>query len=290
MKRLTVDPRVMDILTEEEIAALSLQYIDDKSSWESGTILGKAHYKYLEIKQRAEVFFKMFTEYFNTTAVFIPDIVPIDSKFKEYIQLLILKRYTLKETLELVPNSWKNKQNRYEGILENMMRLSVSSYYQSLMLFNLIIEFDRWNNFRILPPEIQKPSPYKRRLKNELKLKINNMLNITPLALMKVLESYTTTNEDSHYMPICKLSEVDSNKLICKIYKVEKDEYITAEINKYGLYTFQSISDALEFINTIKMLFKEGKRSVVFGQKFWPEFRKAINNSIKADQTQSLAL
>ena len=290
MKRLNVDHRVMDILTDEEVAALSLQYIDDKSSWESGAILGKAHYKYLEIKQRAEVFFKLFTEYFNETSVFIPEIVPIDSKFREYIQYLILQRYTLKETLEVIQTSWKSKQNRYEGILDNMRSLVISSYAESARLYHLILEFDRWNNFRILPPEIQEPSPYKRRLKNELKLKINNMLNISPLALMKVLESYTTSEEDSYFLPICKLSEVEDNRLICKIYRVVKDDYVAAEVYKYGLYTFTSVNDSIEFINIIKTLFKEGKRSVVFGQKFWPEFRKVINNTVKTDKNSKLAL
>ena len=116
------------------------------------------------------------------------------------------------------------------------------------------------------------------------------MLNITPLALMKVLESYTTSDDEFYFMPLCKLSEVEHNKLICKIYKIEKSEYVVGEIFKYGLYAFNTVGEALEFIQTIKMLFKEGKRSVVFGQKFWPEFRRVINNSVKPAEYNNRAL
>jgi hypothetical protein len=40
------------LLTEEEQTALKLQLGLGKSSWQASEIMGKAHYKYLEIKKR----------------------------------------------------------------------------------------------------------------------------------------------------------------------------------------------------------------------------------------------
>lgn len=284
MRETKINPLVMDILTSDEVAALSLQYVDDKSSWESGTILGKAHYKYLEIKQRAEKFFRIFTEYFHSTNVFIPDIVPIEEDFKTYLKLLILKRYTLSECLKQLPNVWSKPIKRYEIITHNMSMLQCSSYYQSSNLYQIILDFDRWNNFRILPPNLQEPSPYKRRLKNEMKTKINNMLNMPHCLLNKVIDSYclsdVTVGDNVLFMPICKISMVDKSKLISRVFVVDNSDHTISEISNRGLYLFKTLEECNIYINNIQSLFKEGKRSVVFGQQFWPEYRKSIHNSV----------
>ena len=50
------------ILIEEEQLALTLHYGPEKSTWQAGEIMKKAHYKYLEIKARGEKFLKIFIE------------------------------------------------------------------------------------------------------------------------------------------------------------------------------------------------------------------------------------
>ena len=54
-----------DCLTEQERA--SLMFIQGKglSTWEAGEILKMSHYKYLELKARAEKLFKLFSDYFE---------------------------------------------------------------------------------------------------------------------------------------------------------------------------------------------------------------------------------
>lgn len=53
-----------------------------------------------------------------------------------------------------------------------MKRLKESEDPWDLDSMRLILEFDRWNNFRILPRMLQQPSAFKRRLNKKDKIYI----------------------------------------------------------------------------------------------------------------------
>jgi len=61
-------------LSETEQRSLFLTLSTGKSSWEAGEMLKISHYKYLEIKERSEEFFKLFTSFLEKhKALFRPD-------------------------------------------------------------------------------------------------------------------------------------------------------------------------------------------------------------------------
>ena len=61
-------------LIDKEQQSLFLQLSESKSSWEAGEILKLSHYKYLEIRERSEKFFRLFSDFFELhTSIFRPD-------------------------------------------------------------------------------------------------------------------------------------------------------------------------------------------------------------------------
>lgn len=66
--------KAWDCLNEIERQSLFLQLSESKSSWEAGEILKLSHYKYLEIRERSEKFFRLFSDFFELhTSIFRPD-------------------------------------------------------------------------------------------------------------------------------------------------------------------------------------------------------------------------
>lgn len=54
-------------LIDKEQQSLFLQLSESKSSWEAGEILKLSHYKYLEIRERSEKFFRLFSDFLRNT-------------------------------------------------------------------------------------------------------------------------------------------------------------------------------------------------------------------------------
>lgn len=62
--------KAWDCLNEIERQSLFLQLSESKSSWEAGEILKLSHYKYLEIRERSEKFFRLFSDFLSYTLLF----------------------------------------------------------------------------------------------------------------------------------------------------------------------------------------------------------------------------
>lgn len=62
--------KAWDCLNEIERQSLFLQLSESKSSWEAGEILKLSHYKYLEIRERSEKFFRLFSDFSSYTLLF----------------------------------------------------------------------------------------------------------------------------------------------------------------------------------------------------------------------------
>src|SRR6478735_5583892 len=92
------------ILTAEEKASLTLQTIENKSTWEAGQILNKSHYKYLEIQKRAEKFFEVFTRHYNLYGKLIPDGLGLNCYFEQYITIAITQRVKIKDIICQIDN------------------------------------------------------------------------------------------------------------------------------------------------------------------------------------------
>ena len=155
------------LLTEEEQTALKLQLGLGKSSWQASEIMGKAHYKYLEIKKRGEKFFKMFQEHFD---YYSDDLIPeecldhLDPDFIEFLIQVIIHRKKVNEAItETKSNRLLVGEIRDKIITKNMAYLRNSDSLEAKSLYNIIMDFDAWNNFRVLPKELQEPHAFTRR-------------------------------------------------------------------------------------------------------------------------------
>ena len=67
------------------------------STWEAGEILKMSHYKYLELKARAEKFFKLFSDYFELHPSLVNPKSPIEPRFRDYIFGAMVKRLPKEE-------------------------------------------------------------------------------------------------------------------------------------------------------------------------------------------------
>lgn len=63
-----------------------------------------------------------------------------------------------------------------KNIERNMKRLKESEDEWDKDTLRLILEFDRWNNFRILPRMLQQPSAFKRRSNKRIRYTSNTYL------------------------------------------------------------------------------------------------------------------
>ena len=280
------------ILIEEEKVALNLSLVEGKSTWESGEIMNKAHYKYLEIRQRAEKFMKIFTDYFNEYDTIIPKYINAPSfttQFKKFIRLSIEERLPIKETVKkLGDENWLISKIRDEEIRKGIKKLRDSKITQDQNLFHLIMDFDRWNNFRILPLDVREPSAFKRRNKQRLKKLVNLSISLNPIAILKLKQIYQVKAKDRvnsfFYLPlICKLDP--SKNCIIQVSKSEKGIKM---INDLLLYGFESERDAKDFIEIITGYTNKEYKHCTEGQKFWPEFRLLTKKAINHDNLQNI--
>ena len=88
------------ILIEEEQLALTLHYGPEKSTWQAGEIMKKAHYKYLEIKARGEKFLKIFIEHYEIYGDLFPDDLIISPSFRKFLDLTIIQRMQVSNAIK----------------------------------------------------------------------------------------------------------------------------------------------------------------------------------------------
>lgn len=158
------------LLLEDEKHALSLHFVSGKSTWEAGEIMGKSHYKYLEILARAKKFLEIFENHFNTFGELFPPEISINPITKKYFEGTMLHRNKVTDVIK----SLKMPELRNFPEREKILRFEYDKWKTSKNLaeqsiLNLILTFDRYNNFRILPKALQEPHAFKRRNKNDHK-------------------------------------------------------------------------------------------------------------------------
>lgn len=264
-------------MTEEERVALSLSINHSKSTWEAGEILGKAHYKYLEIHARAKKFFEMFTVYFKKTGdLLIPEDSEITWDRREFIECIIEERMGYRETIKRIGKtsefSHKLAIKRDTQIIEMMewLRKHPSPIHRDL--HDLIKEFDRWNNFRVLPEAIQEPSAFKRRNKTRLMKHLKNLYALDPFLIdyIKSAKFKAKKTGPKLYLPIF-ISETVKGFDVIEVRDSEQvNKYLSKELK---LYLFKTIDDAEDYGHLVENYMCEAKRTCKIGQKFWPRFR-----------------
>ena len=275
--------RAWDCLLDIERQSLFLQLSSGKSTWEVGTILKVSHYKYLEIRERSEKFFRMFSDFFELhNAIFRPD-SPCEDNFKDYIEGVIEKRLTRKQAALYIGNSVHliNKI-RSRLISRNLNKLKESDNTWDKDTLALIMEFDRWNNFRILPKLLQQPSAYKRRATKRDKIYIKYLLERVPDWIHeKIIErfKYRARPHINKYW-VCLVSPTlypDTNGYF--LLPIRPLEETITEMNRFLLYVFENKEDADTFGFMVSTSIDK-TTEVKMGQKFWPEYRYVIQKAL----------
>ena len=277
------------ILTDEEKTSLSLSLVHNKSTWEAGEIMSKAHYKYLEIKQRAEKFVRLFTDYFSNYEDIIPSYSKLNTHFKEYLRLAIYKRLPLQKIIKKLNNELYDKPKlRDIEIIREVNSLKNSKFTQDQNLFHLIMDFDRWNNFRILPLSIQEPSAFKRRNKHKLRKLVNLFTSLHPLSVLKIKQLYEVKNPKGVnkiiYLPLITIHDLKLTEVI----KIPENEKNIVQMNNLILYIFDKEADAKRFIEILYAYISKDYKHCRDGQRFWPEFRILTKKAINYAQIQNI--
>jgi hypothetical protein len=272
---------VWEVLTDDEKSALMLSINFGKSTWQAGEIMNKAHYKYLEIQARANKFFRMFNEYFQkTNNLKIPEGVHLNPYFKEYILKAVFEREKPKDIINSMGlNPFIVPKAKYRIFKETMDYLGNHEDERHHWLYDLIMDFDRWNNFRILTPNIEEPSAFKRRNKTKLIKHLKNLTQLNSFHIERFSSKFSTKSKvPSKYQFITLLSEEFEGGY--QVIKIKKDSGINDYISKnLRLYTFDEEVDADEYGFIIIKYLSDDKKTCRTGQKFWPRYRKVIEKS-----------
>lgn len=283
--------KAWNCLTEREQQSLFLQLSAQKSTWEAGEILKLSHYKYIEIRERSEKFFKLFTDFFELhESIFRPD-CPCERNFQDYIEGCIEKRLSRKEaSIYTGDSTMQLAKVTTENILRNMKRLSESHNPWDIDTRRLILEFDRWNNARILPGLIQQPSAFKRRANKKDKIYIKYLLRKVPTWKLRRLEARFksplrgTKNKKRYWVALI-------NSVIYpdgyKVIPIKRDFAVLQEFTKFYMYVFEERDMADSFGFMIATYFIKTS-DVKLGQKFWPEYRACIESAVNYNQVNNI--
>ena len=281
-----INKEVWDILNLDEQTALTLSLGHGKSTWESGEILGKAHFKYLEIQKRARKFLEMFTNYFNKYNGLFTEDMNISFAFKEYLQLTMIDRLNIsKATRQMEDTSYLTANKRNKLIIHELDKLKRGNSIPNSDLYSLIMDFDRWNNFRILPLEIQEPSAFKRRNKSRNKKHLKIITSLPKFSVLKLIERYSYSGKYAKsYLPIIS-GCLDGNY---KVIPIRKNITIINEITSIGLFIFDKKELAQNFAKLISDYFIKETMNCKTGQKFWPEFRITLKKAINYGDIENI--
>lgn len=280
-----LNKKAWSLLTEDEKIALNLQFGMQKSSWQSGEIMQKSHYKYLEIKYRAEKFLKMFTEHLNFFEEVIPKEVRGNEEVIMYFRLVIGEREKISKANSILNEKfgYSGIKTREQDIYEQMKKWEISEDAYSQITYNLIKEFDRWNNFRILPKELQEPSAFKRRNKNIHKKHIRISTSIPSISIPKIKQFYGVKPKKAKvYLPVV------CDKRMIHVMEVRDTEVVLNELTQLHLYIFKDKKIAKEYIDLLFHYTEDTKKSCNEGLEFWPKYREIIKNAKNYEPIQKI--
>lgn len=284
-----LDRLAISILTDDEKSALMLQHQHEKSSWEAGEIIGKSHYKYLEIKQRAEKFIRMFQDHFMLyEGELIPDDVRISEEFKEYLMFTIMERQTVSTASANVSGgAYLQAKTRKNAILAEMAKLKQSKRLSEIALYSLIMEFDRYNNFRILPKEIQEPSAFKRRNSTRHKKHLKIMTAVPKYTYYKIIEKYQSTSPNLKSVGWLVILSPEEDQ-VPRVIRINASPENLHRLSEAGFYVFGHSHTAEEFSALVLNYASQTRKDPKRGLQFWPQFRQYIQRAINYDDVNNI--
>jgi len=294
MTKMKFSKKAYNVLTEDERMALNLQIVGGKSSWDAGEIIKRAHYKYLEISQRGKKYLELFTAYFNHFDELIPEEVNMHPGVAEYFNRTMLRRMKVSEAAT---------QKDYPGLLSPIMRdryitmeiekLKQSRSVRAVSLLELIMEFDRHNNFRILPIPLQEPSAFKRRHKNLHKKQIRQVCSLTEDDVEYIRKQYgnegqgnISAQRDKNTLYVSLITDVEAQLYV--VIPVSNKPHVVEYFTKRCFYMFSIMEDAGNLCKAIVQYKNLTVRHCRDGQNFWPYYRSLIKKASNYNELNNL--
>lgn len=275
-----------DCLTKLEQNCLFLNHSQGLSTREAGEILKVTHYKYLELKARSEKFFKLFSDYFQLWPSLVRPDAPLDHRFRDYILGSILKRLPRDEALVYAgDSSWLLVSISRNGIIKNMDRLKKSKNDWDKDLYKLIMEFDRWNNHRILPRLIQAPSAYKRRTNKNDKVYLNFLHRIPDFKIRAMVDMYWRHGKPEHRYYIAMISTTFPEGYT--VVPVKRDPETVKSLTDTKIYIFEDPIDADEFGFMVYNYFAKTE-SISASMDFWKRYREVVQLALNHKEINNM--
>lgn len=282
-----MNKKAFNILRLEEKTSLSLQKVHNKSTWQAGEILERSHYKYLEIKQRAEKFFELFTHHYNTYGKLIPEGLKLNSYVEQYLTLCIEKRLKIRDAVNQIDNPLFQKEKTRDPIMERtILELRNSKSLHAQNLYNVLMDFDKYNNFRILPKSVQEPSAFKRRNKTRFKKHLTISVTLQPYTLFRIKELFQNKKFPFKSPGYVAIAYYPHSSEIIRINANEDNLKLFASIS---MYVFREEQQAQEYKDLIFDYLDQKNRDPKRGLIFWPHFRNLIKESLNYDLVNNLS-
>ena len=268
-----------NILTQEEKMAVTLSLGHKKSSWEAGEIMSKSHYKFLEIVARAEKFLRMFTEFWNKYHGLFPDDLELTKDVQEYLSMAIESRMIPRDIGEKMNNkAFMVISYRDRKMDDQLWILKKSSKEWDKDFLDLILEFDRWNNFRILPKYWQQESAFKRRIKGKELKYIKSICGLPKFSVDKLREKYESKSGKIFTILV---SELFPTGFMVMALKDRSKNISSLTAMGFPLYSNEIDANEMGYILS-KYLFSKPQRGVSrvkLGLDFWDKFRVGLSKS-----------
>lgn len=286
-----INKQAWAVLASDEKLAITLILAEGKSTWQAGEIMGKAHYKFLEIYQRGKKFLEMFTNHYHLyNELFFPEDSTISQELKTYIHWVIEKRSSISTaTSKIKDTSYHSKKFRDKCFVTEINLLGKSGRTSDNNLYHLILDFDKWNNYRVLPTDLQEPSAFKRRNKNRLKKHIRDLVTINPLAIRFLEKKFkyepNTKGVKVYHVPLLISAPKGKYKFLPIKPTIPTIKYFA----DLGLFVFHKEDLAKNYVEILLDYYNKEDRTCKDGLDFWPNYRELIQKSVNYAQVNHIS-
>jgi len=260
-----------ETLTKDEQQALSLIVVSNRSRKEASIIMNISPYKFNEIYLRARKFFITFAAHYEHAETILPSGVTIKPEFRLFVQLLLSKRKKPMSILE-TPGflSIINNKVRRQLWMDLFQQLDWGEYTENR---DLLQEFDRWNNFRVLPKALRLPAAFPRRRNRDLKKIHDSLIAISDLGWNLIEKQYGTNTPPMAHIPVVELSYFG----IKTVKKTERNkDYFTDNV----IPIFEKKEEAERFSGLIFDYSNIKRKSPHAARKFWANFRLMLQKAL----------
>lgn len=266
-------------LTKKEQMSLSLTIVSERSKKEASIIMNLAPYKFTEIYLRARKLFVLFSQYYEENDSLLPPGTIVSDDFKAFVSLLVKNRLTPSQVLE---------QPEFLELAQNKVRLrkwtelmSSLGFIGRLDTIELLREFDRWNNFRILPKKYRLPAAFPRRRNRVLKNIWTNLNAISDYGWDILEQTYGTTHPPMTYMPIVRERGFTA-------IAIDQREGVLDYMERNKIPVFNKKEDA-ELLAELMFDYNHlKKRSTYSARKFWANYRTQFKKAQNYEQLMGL--